>query len=160
MRRTWTIHPSPLFELPKDGILPISAQTEASEQSVQVATHFLPLLHKIKTFWHPNKRVINHTSKKNKKTQRESSSVCSAGVWMIVNPTLTLRFPQKKKTTINTKPLLQSSHHHFCFSFPYKTLFQPASSATLHAVLMAVQPLPIAADPYPSLLTLPGLKLC
>lgn len=78
---------------------------------------------------------------------------------MIVNPTLTLRFPQKKKTTINTKPL-QSSHHHFCFSFPYKTLFQPASSATLHAVLMAVQPLPIAADPYPSLLTLPGLKLC
>jgi len=52
-----------VFELPKDGILPISTQTEASEQSLQVATHFL-LLHKIKTFSHP-KKVLSIKPPKN-----------------------------------------------------------------------------------------------
>ena len=38
------IHSSTMFEIPKDGVVPVSIQTEASEYLVQVGTHVVPPL--------------------------------------------------------------------------------------------------------------------
>lgn len=105
-----------MFELPKDGIVPIRIETEASKYLVQVSTTHLVPLQKVRNF---------NTSK------------------------APLRKRVVKKTTKTLPPITHTTNHPHPSSL-CRSLFQPASSATLLAVLMAVQLLPVAADPYPS----------